>query len=199
MSVKGVITGFISVSLISACGYVAVTNAKAAPENKDGYSVTTETYKPKAKETKEIVITYEKDMDFKRISTPLQGVMKENGGYIMKYCQEYDVNQFLVIAIINHETDYGKSNAIKTLNNVAGIMNPKTGELQDFKSIESSVRTLCKVLRNEYFNKGLNTIEKIQKLYAPVGAANDPKGLNKSWLPNVTKLYNQYREWKVGK
>lgn len=31
----------------------------------------------------------------------------------------------------------------------------------------------------------------LQKRYAPIGVANDPKGLNKNWLGNVTKIYNR--------
>ena len=36
---------------------------------------------------------------------------------------------------------------------------------------------------------GLNTLETIQPKYCPIGAKNDPNGLNKNWLGGVNKIY----------
>ena len=46
-------------------------------------------------------------------------------------------------------------------------------------------------LKNNYIDMGLDTIELIQPKYCPIGAANDPKGLNKYWVGGVTKYYNE--------
>jgi hypothetical protein len=48
------------------------------------------------------------------------------------------------------------------------------------------------VLRDYYFARGKNTLEDIQKSYCPIGASNDPSGLNNYWLPRVTQYYNEY-------
>lgn len=48
------------------------------------------------------------------------------------------------------------------------------------------------LLKNDYFNNGLTTIRTIGEVYCPEGAANDPNGLNKYWVPRVTNIYNQY-------
>ncbi len=29
--------------------------------------------------------------------------------------------------------------------------------------------------------------------YAPIGAGNDPRGLNKNWVPNVSRFYNSFK------
>jgi hypothetical protein len=34
-------------------------------------------------------------------------------------------------------------------------------------------------------------ISYMSKSYCPIGASNDPKGLNKNWVKNVTHFYNQ--------
>ena len=34
-------------------------------------------------------------------------------------------------------------------------------------------------------------IEYLSKTYAPIGASNDPTGLNKNWVKNVTHFYNK--------
>src|SRR5699024_5534210 len=39
--------------------------------------------------------------------------------------------------------------------------------------------------------RGLVTIEDLGNTYAPIGADNDPNGLNKNWIPTVTKLSNE--------
>ena len=49
-----------------------------------------------------------------------------------------------------------------------------------------------RILKTYYFEKGLNTIEEIGAKYCPVGAANDPNGLNKYWVGGVTNVYNYY-------
>lgn len=51
---------------------------------------------------------------------------------------------------------------------------------------------MVSLLQNNYFGKGLDTIEKIGAKYCPVGADNDPNGLNQYWVPGVTRIYNNY-------
>lgn len=96
----------------------------------------------------------------------------------------------LVIAISKHETGRWTSKAFKNMNNFGGIM-CSTG-LKSYNSYNEGLDAFVKLLKNYYFNKGLNTIEKIGAIYCPIGASNDPAGVNKHWIPNVTKYYNNY-------
>lgn len=96
----------------------------------------------------------------------------------------------MTIAISRHETGNWKSNAFKTKNNFGGIM--YKGKLASYKSFDEGLERFSTLLNDKYFAKGLNTIEKIQKVYAPIGAKNDPNNLNSSWVSGVTKFYNQY-------
>lgn len=97
---------------------------------------------------------------------------------------------FIVVSISRHETGKWTSKAFLEKHNLGGIM-CSTG-LRQYSSLNEGIDAFVSLLKNRYFDKGLDTIEKIQPVYCPVGASNDPKGLNQHWLPMVTKYYNEY-------
>ena len=102
------------------------------------------------------------------------------------------------VAIARHECGYKDnqylSNAFKNKNNVGGMMyydtTTKSSYLMSFDTIDSGVEAFVSNLKRNYFNIGLDTIEKIQPKYAPVNAANDPYGLNEFWVSGVRAFYN---------
>lgn len=112
---------------------------------------------------------------------------------IYNKAKEYNMtdNQaYLVIAISKHETGNWTSSAFKNKNNFGGLMG--SNGLKAYATQNDGLDAFVKLLKNRYFNKGLNTIEKIQPVYCPIGAKNDPNGLNKYWKTNVNKYYNEY-------
>ena len=102
------------------------------------------------------------------------------------------------VAIARHECGYKDnqylSNAFKNKNNVGGMMyydtTTKSSYLMSFDTIDSGVEAFVSNLKRNYFNLGLDTIEKIQPKYAPVNASNDPYGLNEFWVSGVKSFYN---------
>ena len=98
------------------------------------------------------------------------------------------------IAISRWETGNYTSKAFKEKNNVGGMM--CTRGLIHYNSLDEGIEKFLINLKNNYFDIGLDTIEKIQKKYCPVGAANDPTGLNQYWLGGVTNLYNEMKGGK---
>ena len=102
------------------------------------------------------------------------------------------------VAIARHECGYKDSqylsNAFKNKNNVGGMMyydtTTKSSYLMTFDTIDSGVEAFVSNLKRNYFNLGLDTIEKIQPKYAPVNAKNDPYGLNEFWVSGVKAFYN---------
>ena len=102
------------------------------------------------------------------------------------------------VAIARHECGYKDnqyiSNAFKNKNNVGGMMyydtTTKSSYLMSFDTIDAGVEAFVSNLKRNYFNMGLDTIEKIQPKYAPVSAANDPYGLNEFWVSGVRAFYN---------
>ena len=97
---------------------------------------------------------------------------------------------FMIISISRHETGKWTSKAFLEKHNLGGIM-CSTG-LRQYDSLDDGIDAFVSLLKNRYFDKGLDSIEKIQPVYCPIGASNDPKGLNQYWLPTVTKYYNEY-------
>ena len=102
------------------------------------------------------------------------------------------------VAIARHECGYKDnqylSNAFKNKNNVGGMMyydtTTKSSYLMTFDTIDSGVEAFVSNLKRNYFNLGLDTIEKIQPKYAPVNVENDPYGLNEFWVSGVRAFYN---------
>ena len=102
------------------------------------------------------------------------------------------------VAIARHECGYKDnqylSNAFKNKNNVGGMMyydtTTKSSYLMTFDTVDAGVEAFVSNLKRNYFNLGLDTIEKIQPKYAPVNAANDHYGLNEFWVSGVRAFYN---------
>ena len=102
------------------------------------------------------------------------------------------------VAIARHECGYKDnqylSNAFKNKNNVGGMMyydtTTNSSYLMAFDTIDEGVEAFVSNLKRNYFNVGLDTIEKIQPKYAPVNAQNDPYGLNEFWVSGVRAFYN---------
>ena len=102
------------------------------------------------------------------------------------------------VAVARHECGYKDnqylSNAFKNKNNVGGMMyydtTTKSSYLMSFDTIDSGVEAFVSNLKRNYFNMGLDTIEKIQPKYAPLNTENDPYGLNEFWVSGVRAFYN---------
>lgn len=112
-----------------------------------------------------------------------------NAGTIDSYAKKYGVDPALVKAIIQHETGNMTSSAAKNKNNFGGIMG--SGGLKSFQTAEEGIEAVAKLLSSDRYRG--KSIAQIGAIYAPVGASNDPTGLNNHWVSGVTKFYNQYR------
>jgi hypothetical protein len=107
---------------------------------------------------------------------------------------KYGVDPRILAAIAMHETGNGTSSAFKTKNNAMGISNASgpvdTGTVA--ASIDQMARLLAAGTQGKGPYAGKKTIADIAKVYAPEGAGNDPKNLNKFWTDgvegNVAKL-----------
>ena len=102
---------------------------------------------------------------------------------IVEQAKEIGLNEeqtLISIAISKWETGDYKSSAFINKNNVGGMM-CSTG-LITYDSLEDGINAFLKNLKKNYFDIGLDTLEKIQPKYCPIGADNDPNGLNQHWL-----------------
>lgn len=150
-------------------------------------------------ETKEEVIEQEELEEVEKVE---QKIEEENICKLSEIeCKIYDeaINQglndeqaYIILAISKHETGKWTSSLFINNNNLGGIYNSSARKFYTYETQDKGITAMVSLLKNGYFNKGLDTIEKIGARYCPVGAKNDPKGLNKNWVPNVTKYYTEY-------
>lgn len=116
------------------------------------------------------------------------GVFKNYGDSFIRIAESRGIDPVMMAAIAFHETGYGTSSAVRNKNNPGGLMNPNGSGLFVFSTLDDGLESLGKTLHNRIIKDGKNTIEKLGSVYAPVGAANDPTGLNKNWVPTITKI-----------
>ncbi|MCY9543716.1 glucosaminidase domain-containing protein [Paenibacillus alvei] len=129
------------------------------------------------------------------MNNTLGGVLKGTGDLFVKYGNKYGIDPALLAAISIHETGNGSSPAARNKFNLGGMMDPATNwsKLMSFDSIESGIDAMARNLKKNYLDQGITSIQGIGGKYAPLGAKNDPRGLNQHWVPSVTKYYNQLR------
>jgi hypothetical protein len=94
------------------------------------------------------------------------------------------VDPRLMVAISGGESSFGKNNFRQ--NNAWGWMTSET-----FETWEEAIDTVSKGLKKGYIDEGRTSIEAIQKKYCPVGASNDPSGLNVNWLRTNSQFYRE--------
>ena len=120
-----------------------------------------------------------------------QGALAGRTGNIVSAASKVGIDPNLFAAVIAHETGRGTSNALQSYNNPAGIMDPKTKwtKLKKFNSIDDGLDYSAKNLKRRIDQVG-GDIGQLAKVYAPIGADNDPKGLNSNWSQGVNKFYS---------
>lgn len=111
---------------------------------------------------------------------------------IKEVAERYGIDYKLAVAIAKWETGNYTSNAFTNKNNVGGLMywNGNKSVLQSFNSVGAGIEAFVSNLKRNYYDLGLDTVEEIQKKYAPVGAFNDPNNLNSNWVNGVKNIYN---------
>lgn len=73
--------------------------------------------------------------------------------------------------------------------------NPNYGILQKYKT--TTPRQACLNTIKRHYTRhaghacGKDYLTCLRDRYAPIGAENDPRGLNKNWLPNVRAIYGR--------
>src|SRR5690625_358311 len=116
------------------------------------------------------------------------GALSGHGDAIVDLSEEKGIDPVLFAAISLHETAWGRSNAINNYNNPGGLMSPSSGGLMQFDTLEEGLNSMARTLYNRIIRDGLVTVEKLGGVYAPIGADNDPDGLNENWVPTTLNI-----------
>lgn len=125
-----------------------------------------------------------------QLNSKLGGKLTNMGRVFIQAGEKYGIDPAFLASIAMHETGNGTSKAIKNKNNVGGMMG-KNG-LMSFKSVSAGIDAMASNLKRLYIDQGLTTVEAIQQKYAPIGASNDPTGLNSNWTSGVYGFLNGF-------
>lgn len=145
-------------------------------------------FAPKASPVK--VVTLSKDYNIHnhsivasgRLDMFFSGVLKGKGEKFLSEARKNNICPLFLAAIAMHESANGKSNFARYRNNVFGIY--LKGKYHSFESVDECIEYAAKLLAGRIYSKN-PTIVGVQRIYCPVGAKNDPKGVNKYWLNGV--------------
>lgn len=117
------------------------------------------------------------------------GVLSDKGDTFLEIAAKQSIDPVLFAAISFNETAWGTSNAVISRNNPGGLMD--SNGLMTFSTLDEGLEAMGLTLHNRIVVDGLDTIEKLGAVYCPVGAANDPTGMNARWIPTVHSIVNK--------
>lgn len=124
-------------------------------------------------------------------------VLDKTSCLIKEVSTKYGIDWKIVVAIARWETGNYKSSAFKDYNNVGGMMywdsSKQKMRLIQYATLETGIDKFIYNLKHNYIDKGLTTIEQIQKKYCPIGI-NDKNNINSEWARGVSSIYNNLEE-----
>lgn len=115
-----------------------------------------------------------------RAGSPLAG----DGETFVTEATAAGIDPRFVVAVAAHETMLMTYGPAQTINNPFGL-----GPGMRFADHKDAVRFAARLLGRHYVGEGRSTIPLIGSKWAPVGAANDPGGLNSHWTSGVSRYY----------
>lgn len=116
------------------------------------------------------------------------GVLRGRDHLVIEASEKWGIDPVLFASIIFHETGWGTSSAIVFFNNPGGLMG--ANGLMRFGRLEDGLEVMGRTLHNHIHERGATTLEALRDIYAPLGADNDPTGLNDNWVSTITSIAN---------
>ncbi len=121
-------------------------------------------------------------MAAKNPGSPLIGM----GDVFVREGEANGIDPRALVSIARAESSLGSDPGARARNNAFGW-----GPNQTFAGWQDNIATVARGLKAGYLDEGRVTLAQIQAKYCPVGAANDPTGLNSNWLRNTTAIYGE--------
>ena len=120
---------------------------------------------------------------------------RESFESVKNSAKQHNVPLEIVAGVFAHETGQGTSHAWNKRNNPGGIMDPKTNwsKLKKYDKVDDGINDAVKTISKNYNDRAKGDLNKMGRIYAPVGAENDPQNQNKDWVPGVSKYIKDFR------
>jgi len=113
-------------------------------------------------------------------SSPLIGL----GEVFVREGERNGIDPRALVAIAMHESVLGTAGSGAGIHNAFGW-----GPAIAFASWQANIATVARGLAKGYIARGRDTLAEVQPVWAPLGAANDPTGLNSAWTVAVGRYY----------
>ncbi|MBE0335120.1 peptidoglycan DD-metalloendopeptidase family protein [Paenibacillus sp. 23TSA30-6] len=133
-------------------------------------------------------ITTMSGISAEQLNKKLGGALAGKGAQFVQAGLQFGIDPAALAAISMHETGNGTSAAAKNRHNVGGMMG--SHGLMNFSSIDDGITAMARNLKVNYADQGIDTIEGVQRKYAPIGVKNDPDNKNNYWSSGVVKFMN---------
>lgn len=119
-----------------------------------------------------------------KLNKTLKSNLSGTGNLFAQYSLENGVNPYLATAIVLHETgcNWKCSSAVRNKNNVGGMMS--RGGLIHFNSLDEGIKAFVVNLKENYYDRGLNTPELMNKKYAA----------NPRWHVKINSYINKIKQ-----
>ncbi|WP_217924626.1 glucosaminidase domain-containing protein [Miltoncostaea oceani] len=114
--------------------------------------------------------------------SPLVGL----GEAFVRSGRAHGISPAFLVAVARHESLLGTAGPGAAVNNAFGW-----GPHLPFASWEENIETVAKGLSAYYLAEGRESIVEIAAKWAPIGAGNDPAGLNANWVAGVSSIYRE--------
>jgi hypothetical protein len=120
------------------------------------------------------------DRQLAAVGSPLTG----NGATFVEASTAVGLDPRFLVAVSGHETIFETYGPARTIRNPFGL-----GPGWIFATEAEAIRQAARSLKDGYLDEGRISISQIAPKWAPLGAANDPAGLNRSWTAGVGAYY----------
>ena len=132
----------------------------------------TPTEVPEVNQRKEVYEGMTLDELAKKLEKNLKSTLKGYGKVFAEYSIKYNVDPYLSLAIVLHETGCNSgvcSSLARKCNNIGGMKGSPGcggGPYKKFKTLNQGIKAFYKNLAQNYYQQGLTTPEQIGKKYA---------------------------------
>ncbi|HEY1097908.1 MAG TPA: hypothetical protein VGF99_03230, partial [Myxococcota bacterium] len=139
-----------------------------------------------------------RDVDVNKLAEQLPPQAKHLAQAFVDSGKKHNVDPIALAAIAKHETGNFTSSAFRNKNNAMGVSdaNGPVHQASHEASIDKMAKLLGSTTSGPY--KNASTVGEIGRIYAPIGAGNDPTGLNNHWTRGVANFADDLEKKVVG-
>lgn len=117
---------------------------------------------------------------------------------VKQYSELVDLDPYLMLAIMDYESNYFQSNICQNNNNPGGMRDTRRGGFKKFENLEQGI--IENILLLKYYPKyqDCQTLERLPELASTYAPLSDG-GTNNHWVSSITSIYYELQQQDVFK